>query len=74
MEQTKEMELINNYQAKICWIVARLQNTQLEVLNTKAFALNNEHDLSFQMLFCAQVLLRRRSIGEALGNANFSTF
>ena len=74
MEQTKEMELINNYQAKICWIVARLQNTQLEVLNTSTFAPNNEHDLSFQMLFCAQVLLRRRSIGGALGNANFSTF
>ena len=69
MEQTKEMEVIDIYQAKICW-----QNTQFEVLSTKAFALNNEHDLSFQMLFCAQVLLRRRTIGGALGNANFSTF
>ena len=65
------MKLIYIYQAKICWIVARVQNTQLEVLNTSAFALNNEHDWSFQMIFCAQVLLRRRSIGGALGNANF---
>ena len=59
------MEQIDIYQAKICWIVARLQNTQLEVLNTSAFALNNEHEWSFQMIFW--LVPRFCWGGEALG-------